>query len=362
MQDVIYLAGCAVNEIVPAADRIKKMNLEHVYDAAERHMLTAMIAMALESAGVKDTRSVQAIATALRKTAILDAEKAAMIQRLEAAGIWYMPLKGAVLKDDYPKYGMRQMADYDFLFDSGRAEDVKVIMEELGFETKRFGRTNHDVYFKKPVVNFEMHRELFSVSKSKEFCRYYENVKERLVKDKENTLGYHFSPEDFYVYLLAHEYKHYTNFGMGLRSVLDVYVYLKKNSCFLDMEYIERETEKLGIEVFEKNIRSLSLDLFGKGELTEADQDILEYVISCGTYGKLDNWVSNKIAKQGGGVAGKVKFLLGRLFLPMDVIKSGHPFVYEHKILLPPFFVWRIGKALFVRPGRIVKELRCLLK
>ena len=396
MQDVIYLAGCAVNEIVPAADRIKSMNLDLVYAVADRHMLKAVIAMALESAGVKDVRSAQAIAMAMRRTAILDAEKTALLQRLEAAGIWYMPLKGAVLKDDYPKYGMRQMADYDFLFDADRAEDVKGIMEELGFYIGSYGKSHHDAYYKKPVCNFEMHRVLFGSLHEERLYNYYFNIKNRLLKDEGNNYGYHFSPEDFYLYITAHEYKHFIKSGTGLRSLLDSYVFLKKYDSGLNWNYIRQESEKLGFSAFENKNRNLAVHLFSgkllsaetltkealteetltketltKESLTEAtlkaeslsaeEKEMLGYMFFSGTHGTFENYVNNSVERNGGGVAGKLRYLQKRLFLPMDVIKVAYPVVYEHKLLLPLFVVWRIGKGVLLRSGRIVSELRFLL-
>ena len=52
--DVVYLAAFAVNETVPDAARVKEMDLELLYKAADRHLLTGITAMALESAGVKE--------------------------------------------------------------------------------------------------------------------------------------------------------------------------------------------------------------------------------------------------------------------------------------------------------------------
>ena len=127
-----------------------------------------------------------------------------------------MPLKGSLLKDLYPRYGMRQMSDNDILFDSSRAEDVRQIMESMGFTTKHFGHGNHDVYFKKPVSNFEMHTSIINRNNERMF-EYYRNVKERLIKNDNDACGYHFSDEDFYIFMIAHEYKHYTGGGTGLR-------------------------------------------------------------------------------------------------------------------------------------------------
>ena len=97
-QDAIYLAACAVNGTVPEADRIRTMDLDAVYALAARHLIGAAIAYALESAGVRDSRSAAAIAAAMRKTALFERAWNDIKLQMEARGIWYMPLKGAVLK------------------------------------------------------------------------------------------------------------------------------------------------------------------------------------------------------------------------------------------------------------------------
>ena len=99
-----------------------------------------------------------------------------MLSALDGAGIWYMPLKGTLLKDLYPKTGMREMADNDILFDASRCGDVKRIMESLGFEIKAYGTGPHDSYLKPPVSNFEMHRKLFDDSFDKCIAEYCKDV------------------------------------------------------------------------------------------------------------------------------------------------------------------------------------------
>ena len=116
-------------------------------------------------------------------------------QNLEDAHIWYMPLKGALLKEMYPKYGMREFSDHDILFDESRAGDVKAIMEKLGFSSKSFGYGNNDAYKKAPCLYFEMHRALFDFRHDEKLYKYYKNVEKRLL----HGTGYErsFSSEDF---------------------------------------------------------------------------------------------------------------------------------------------------------------------
>ena len=233
IKNLIYLSSCAVKGETPNRERVNKMNLAQLYSVAGKHQLIAATAFALEAAGVTDASFSQAKYMAIRKLMLMDADMEKLFALMEQAGIWYMPLKGAVLKDDYPELGMRQMSDHDILFDAAHAEEVKAIMEGLGYTSKYFGSSNHDCYYKEPVYNFEMHRALFGRRHEVKLQDYYRNVKDRLIQDDGKNYGYHFSPEDFYIYMIAHEYKHYISGGTGLRSLLDTYVYLIKHE--LDM-------------------------------------------------------------------------------------------------------------------------------
>ena len=358
-QDLIYLVSCAVNGVKPEAERVAGMDLDALYRLANRHMLAATVAPALEAAGVKDEHFAKASRSSILKNATMDAEMDMLFSELDAASIWHMPLKGIVLQHLYPVYGMRQMSDHDILFDASRADDVKRIMEGLGFSTEHFGTGNHDVYHKKPVCNFEMHRALFGPGHEEKLYEYYKDVEKRLLGD---GCEKHLSPEDFYLYVTAHEYKHYSISGTGLRSILDTYVYLQKQS--LDMGYVAAEAEKLGIAEFEAANRSLAQHLFSGETLTEADEEMLDYILSSGVYGTMNHRVENKMRRNGWG---KVRYALNRFFVPVsrknkdyEAYAGAYPLFYKHKILLPILPFYRVLRSL--KNGKLTGEVKALKK
>ena len=359
---VIYLAGCVVNDKIPDTKIIKTINPEYLYQASKKHMLTAVVDHALKSAGIRNEKFHQEWAKSVRKVTAMDIDKTLLFEAMEKEKIWYMPLKGTVLKDLYPAIGLRQMSDFDILFDKNYAETVKNIFMELGFTCKHFGKGNHDVYLKQPVSNFEMHSSLFGETHNKQIYEYYRDVKPRLIKDEDNEYGYHFSNEDLYIYLTAHGYKHYVQGGTGLRSLLDIYVFWQKFGSQLDTDYIKTETEKMEIGDFEQQTRSLALHLFGNGKLTETESEMLEYIIFSGTYGTLYHKIENDIKKYGNIKQGKRHLIFNGLFMPLEEVKLFYPFYYKHKILLPVLFFYRIGKALTVSRKKTKNTLKILKK
>ena len=97
--DLMYLVKCAIEGSVPDSVRIASLDLHALYPFAENHNMTAVTAMALESAGIRDEAFLEARGKAIRKAVCMETDMHLLTAQLEADGIWYMPLKGAVLKD-----------------------------------------------------------------------------------------------------------------------------------------------------------------------------------------------------------------------------------------------------------------------
>ncbi len=353
MADAAYLAACAVKGEVPDSGRVSEMDLTALYQATERHTLTAVAAMALESAGIRQEPFLQAEGKAIRKAAAFDLERADVLAALEEAGIRYMPLKGCILKDHYPRLGMRQMADIDILIDPERREDVQRIMEEKGYTSKLMPHGAHDTYQKPPVFNFEMHRMLFSIRNGEKLYHYFRNIWDRVIKDGDNAFGCHLSPEDFYLHLVAHEYKHYSGGGTGLRSLLDTWVYLRHMGESMDRAYLAGELEKLELTDFEKANRELARKVFEGEALTKTEEEMLDYIIASGTYGTEKHKAENQVTEQG-----RTGYLLERAFPPMQVMQAMYPVLDRWPILLPLCWLRRLSNAWKHKRNKVRIQLR----
>ena len=336
---LIQLASAVVNRTTCEIEDIHDVDLEALHHLSASHNLTALVDAALKTLGMDEGPFCGTLAISARRELLFDSERKIILARLEQAGIWYLPLKGIFLKEDYPGVGIREMSDNDILFDASRAEDVRSIMDALDFTCVSYDDDNVDDYQKPPVFHFEMHRSLFS-GKAASFSRlseYYKDVEQKLIPFSQWERR--FSDEDFYIYTIAHEYSHFSTCGTGLRSLLDTYVYLLKHDGNLDWHYIDSETRKLGIRDFEEQNRHLALEVFSPranlASLSLEDEEFLDCFLRAGTYGSRENMVQIGVKK-----SGNLFYVLGRLFPPMSVIQASFPVFCKHKILLPflPFY------------------------
>lgn len=392
-QGLIYLSGCALHSLTPDVGVIKCLDLDVLLHLAGRHSIQSLVATALERAVVAEPSLKAEIdldvfeqfkkikAKATRRAILLDAEREKVLSLLEQNGIWYMPLKGSVLQQFYPSIGTRQMCDVDILFDRTERSRVRDLMLTLGYSIKQYSDeefirlSKHDSYVKQDMFLFEMHHSL-AVDSKKEYnnFEYYKNVKNRLIKDSENNFGYHFSNEDFYIHLIAHAYCHFNNGGHGIRSLIDIFVYLNAKGDDFNRQYIERELDKLDAREFEVKVRSLAQKLFAKSDeprgfefwnLTEGETELLDFLLYSGVYGVKKTEIRQRVERELDGKASfktKVGYILKRLFPNREYYKMKYPFCYKTRVLIPFAFLHRLVVRMFTSRKAIGEECKVIVK
>lgn len=357
------------------------LDFEALARAAQRHSLSAAVCFALERTGLASRcpgetmeRLRKAKLASIRKSMLMDAERARLLAFLEQAGIWYAPLKGIVLNGCYPELGAREFSDNDILFDAERWRAVRDFMKRRGYQAKEIGHGAHDAYWKPPLYSFEMHRVLFADDFRGGFlsacAAYYANPRRRLLKDAGNAFGYHFSDEDFYVHVAAHAFKHFHVDGTGIRALLDLYLYRARKPA-LDEACIARALEALGIAEYEARCRSLARKLFDfpsrLDELDEAERSLLDAMEGAGTYGTLERHVRSEMEfmrREGAvqdGARAKFRYVWRRLFPELRWYRTEAPLVYRHRWLLPFFWLYRLFRGVCRNGAKNLRMLKLAL-
>lgn len=382
--DMIYLISCGVNEIKPVHECIDiYRNDQHMqsvlYQVSKIHFLDALIGQILQENNAELSRKWKdSIAKAIRRVILFDTERMNICSFMEQNKIWYLPLKGIILKDYYPSAEMRQMSDNDILYDDANTEKLRQYMVAHGYQFVYDNSCDVDIYKKAPVYNFEMHRALFGRTAKDVWQKYYSGIKEHLVLDEQKSFGYHMSDEDFYIYMVCHTYKHFIKKGIGLRALLDFFLYLRVKAGTMDWDYIQRECGTLGIADFEMESRvlcdkvfsseranSYGIDAF-KSLLSHKELTMLLYYISSGAYGNIENKIENdlKAYKQESGrsnFTAKMKYLLKRFF-PGKEIYGRYTFYNKHRWAVPFFWFHRFINIVLSgeRRERAFREIKAV--
>lgn len=290
----------------------------------------------------------------IKKTTLFEEERKKLYQYLNEQQIDYLPLKGIILKDYYPNRYAREFADNDILFNDEKTNLVKEFFVKNGYEVEYYKKSNHDVYLKKPVLNFEMHRALFGETGDNE--KIVEYFKDFLNKAPiKEGFEHYLSDEDFYIYFTAHSYKHYHVSGCGIRTLIDYYLYLKNKE--LDFDYIDEELEKLGLLEFSNQFKSLALKVFDNEPLNEEEEEMLLFIASSGTYGTVEHSVDKGVKEKG-----KFGYFMARVFPPFRFYKSAYPWAYKCPILIPIAWCCRFFRILFKNPKKATNEFKLISK
>lgn len=357
-RDFIYLIACALCGTKPEEKYVREMDMQEVLQLARMHVMAALAAHAFtrteafRALPANEAEKWESISyAAVRGLVFKRKELKKVLDALEEAGIWYCPIKGIDTAAAYPVPGLREMADCDVLVDETRADDVKAVMEGMGYSVELFGESNHDVYHKKPMYNFEIHRQLFNTEVIPVFDAYYGRVKERLVKDEENAYGFHFSREDAYVFHIAHTFKHFRNGGTGIKALADTFA-LRRKYPDMDEGYIAEELRKLELTDYERSLRETAEALLGepaavyRETLTAEQKELLEYLLGSGAYGNSENTMHNTLVRLGNeehiSIWTRLRYIRERIYPQGWRYEEKYAFFYRHKWAYPFLPIYRL--------------------
>lgn len=369
--DLLYLAACALNGRTPSQERLAQMDFTLLYNEAKKQSIRSCIAKCLTDSDILALMPPETAKkwtdcrfAAMRKDLLFNAERSAICGFMEQEKIWYLPLKGILLKELYPECSMREMTDNDILIDAEKADVMQNFMLARGYQTgSEFGEGAHEEYFKPPFLNFELHRTLFDSENTPEVISYYQNITTHLLETAGSCCR-RFTEEDFYLFFLSHAHKHHYGEGSGLRNLLDEYVYLSKKQGELDWDYLNRLLKQLNLTEFEALYRSLAFKLLFDPEtpqsLTAAEQDMLDTMTHAGTYGSVESNVRMRVQRDLGGSTSKFRYYWRRLFPDRNWYRINQPFYDKHPYLIPFFTVYRLTFGLLTGRKRIREEMEVL--
>ena len=368
---VVELLRAALLEEVPQ-EKPEEFTFEEIYSLVKKHHLETMTYEGIrrlrnkpESELMERWRRSQT--TNMARSLVQRQERDRILNALTEQGIDVLPLKGCQMIEMYPKPEYRQMADLDIMIRGEQAERVRSCLEDLGYDCLRFDVTNEDTYGKKPFMHLEMHRTLMSEGSSELLLKeYFREAWSRALPEREIPHRYYFSWDDYYVYMLAHFYKHYNSRGSGIRNVMDLWVFRQVHGSELNQDYVERELRKMKLTEFRSNMEELSDRWFGSSFSPLPSQEELEMVIiTSGAYGLRSTGrekLLQRLRKEYGKDRDTIRYMQELIFPSYQKIIVKYPRFYGYQKFLPVLWILRWGDKILHDRERIYGNIKLLMQ
>lgn len=328
-----------------------------VFKLAQAHSVAGMAYYAIEKLDIPPEGEFAAAWRQVRDKAIVkDITQLSELESIGAAfssaGIRYLPLKGSIIKHYYPQSDMRTMADIDMLIDPENVGKARDIMLSLGYSCEHFGYDVHDIYHKPPVMNVEIHRELFG-EEGQEFKGVFGSPWELCERD---GMRFRFRDNEFFAYVLAHAIKHLEEGGTGIRTVMDLWVCLDSNKN-IDAEKALALLESSGKRSAAERLIALSRVWFGDAPHTDETMALQRYILGSGTYGTVTNSAQNRIK-----TSGRAGYFFQLIFPTFTHMRQHYPILKKAPVLLPACWFVRLVTKPFINRRQNSEKLRQILK
>ncbi|MDO9628266.1 MAG: nucleotidyltransferase family protein, partial [Acholeplasmataceae bacterium] len=232
-------------------------------------------------------------------------------------------LKGSRLKTIYPESYMRAMGDIDILVKEDKMKDVHHLFKDKEIICTSRSK-QHDVFEMKNKLMIEIHPYLYKDFNLK-YKELFSDVWKYTIHMSDSR--YEFTHEFEIIYLLYHLAKHLDSGGIGLRSVLDIGIYLSRFEATMDEEIIEEYLRLSDMKKFYQSMVDMNRKCFGLNYQMklntefEMDQDtfvqVTEFIAKSGVHGigREFNVFQSRLASEEMKNKSKFKYVV-RIFFP----------------------------------------------
>lgn len=344
------------SSFVPSSD----FDWKRAVETAKQHNIAAVLFYGAVNCNVpRESEHMQELQQLTLRSLMISVRQMREIEQLEGVfrdkNIDYMLLKGAVLKNLYPKPEMRTMGDADILIKLEQYSEIEKIMRRQGFTFQY--ESDHELVWRKPTLFLELHKSIMTTY-NKDFYRYFGTgweIAHRISDSNKHEM----SAEDFYIYMFIHFTKHYRISGIGIKHLLDLWVYANEQTI-LDWEYIKNELQKMKMHQFHMNIMH-TIDVWFNGEAENEITDLITSVLfNSGQYGSQETALINRALQNGEKSATRIKLerIAQNVFVPYEKMRDKYEFLRKAPVLLPVMWVVHCFDILFVRHKYFVQYMK----
>ena len=281
--------------------------------------------------------------------------------------IKHVLLKGAHIKELYPKSYMRGMGDIDVLVHQSEYIKARKVLLNGGYKLieKYY---YHDTFQNEQGIKIELHPRIqhdFEIKYKGMFLHPFDH----LIQDKDYT--YKFEPEYELMYLLYHLAKHIYNGGIGLRSILDIYIFTKTQTFNIDK--LDKYLSNSSLKQFFEFIMSIHFHFFNESlEISHFHFDtfseeeiykICDHIVHRGIHGRSQhNDLYQEIINlhEMNKTKNKFKYLMKTIFRSYKLVSTEYQIIKYLPFLLPFYWLYRVVYLVTVKFKSSIQKLKAI--
>jgi hypothetical protein len=318
-------------------------DLEEAYEQIRRHSVIALCYDGAVRCGVdKNLPVMKKLFQGYIKSLQISEGQIRQVERIckafEENGIDYMPVKGVNMKKLYPAPELRTMGDADILIRVEVQDKIARIMEQNGYQ--KGVEIDYVTVWNHPHLCLELHKMLVSETQKD----LYSGIGDAWDAAQHSAGRKYTLPREYeYLYEVTHFTKHFRGSGIGLRHVVDLWVYQMRNFD-MDQKYIERELKKMHIWEFYCNVQKLIRIWFDGEVMDEQSELISSYIFSSGNWGSArDHFLSQMVRreKQAQKKVNRFSYTIGMLFPSVSRLEKKYTILKKYPWMLPLVWIYR---------------------
>lgn len=284
-----------------------------------------------------------------------------LYSRFAAEGLYPVVLKGLVCRSLYPHPELRGSSDEDLWIFREKLPAVHRLLTMEGYILHPSAQTPEslqELTYSTPLLELDLHLDPFGTARaSRQRMEEVFSVSPRdaVPVEIEGHTIFTLPPTEHYLYLFLHLYKHFSEGGVGIRQLLDLFLFEQAYSSQMDWDRIHSAILRLGTEGLYATVLMIGQHEFGFSlhaflpASFPPDPDTLEALtedlLESGCFGN-----SARYQQLSGtyvyASSGKNRFpgkkLLLLLFPPVRRLRVRYPFLKKRPWLLPAAWLIRL--------------------
>lgn len=345
------------------------LDWNYIYQACYRQRISSIVYQAIKDNGITvpaeylrlfQIRTLKDVKTDRDQSRLLDQ----VFRSFEENQISYIPLKGSFIKYLYPKTEFRQMGDADIYVDYSKCDQIKIVMEQLGFVADIGTKHHvHDVWDKKDELEIELHKAFIgSIYGMNEF---FEARANEAFNANRSGARADLDINDHLIYSVAHLAKHCILGSISIRNLTDIYIL--KDRQGIDPDYLECSLDKINLLNFYKVVCKALDEWFSGSAFSEDSEKLFNRILAVSKEATETQAYSVSVFKDNAGRQNtsfwqKIKYFFRVVFPPFKKMAKHYPVLNKAPVLLPLLYLWRPFHKLFTSPKSVKRFMKVSVK